>query len=196
MKKTKKSKRIKEAIKTSIELKEKVLNEKYLSNIICVAEVIVNTLRKNKKVLLCGNGGSASDCQHWAGEMVGRFKKERKPFKFISLTTNTSILTSIANDYDYTKVFSRQVEGLGEKNDILICISTSGKSKSILESAKIGKEKDMKIISLTGKSPNPLTEISDFTISVPSKETPRIQEIHILLIHLICELVEEKLMEC
>jgi len=196
MKKMKKFKRIKEAIENSIELKKKILNEKYITNVIHIAEVITNTLKKDKKILLCGNGGSASDCQHWAGEMLGRFKKERRPFKFISLTTNTSIITSISNDYDYTKVFSRQVEGLGKENDILICISTSGKSKSIVDAAKKGKEKNMKIISFTGKTPNPLTQISDITISVPSKETPRIQEIHILLIHLICELVEEKLMGC
>lgn len=188
----KKLEEIKKIISETIELKKEIQQENYLKNIYDIAQIIFHTLKKDKKILLCGNGGSAADCQHWVGEMIGRFKKERKSLRFISLTTNTSTLTSISNDYSYDYVFARQVEGIGEKGDILICISTSGKSNNIIKAAKLGKNIGMKIISLTGKSPNPLSEISDYNISVPSIETPRIQEVHILLIHLICGIVEEE----
>jgi len=191
--KREKHKVVERIIKESIKLKEDILSERNIKKILLVSETIVETLKKNKKILLCGNGGSAADCQHWAGEMVGRFRRERKPYKFISLTTNTSILSSISNDYEFSQVFKRQVEGLGDKDDILICISTSGKSENIIEAAKKAKEKKMKTISLTGKTPNPLSKISDITLSVPSNETPRIQEIHILLIHIISQIVEESL---
>jgi len=154
---------------------------------------LIETLKNGNKVLLCGNGGSAADCQHWAAEMTGRFLKERKSLGFIALTTNTSELTSIGNDYSFDKVFSRQVEGLGEKGDILVCISTSGKSKNVIAAAKVAKKKGIKVICLTGKAPSPLSKISDITISVPSIQTPRIQEVHSLIIHILCHLVEESL---
>ena len=191
--KKKKLQKIKRIIGESIKLKEKLLSERNIEKIFSACEIICDALKKNKKVLLCGNGGSAADCQHWAGEMVGRFKKERNPYKFISLTTDTSIISSIANDYDFKEVFKRQVEALGEKEDILICISTSGKSKNVIEAAKKAKEKGMKVISLTGKSPNPLSKISDINLSVPSNDTPRIQENHILLIHILSQIIEDSL---
>jgi len=182
--------RLKKEIEESINLKKFFLKEENLEKIVGAVSIIKSAFKKNKKILLCGNGGSAADCQHFAGEMVGRFKKERKSLPFISLTTNTSILTSIANDYSFKRIFERQVEGIGRKGDVLICFSTSGRSENVILAAKKGKEIGMKIISLTGKIPNPLAKISDITLSVPSNETPRIQEVHLLIYHIICSLVE------
>ena len=172
-------------------LEESALSEKYLAHLILVSETIACVIQRGNKVLLCGNGGSASDCQHWTGEMLGRFQKERRAFGFISLTTNTSTITSIANDYDFAVVFARQVEGLGKKGDILICISTSGVSDNVILAAEAAKKAGMQTISLTGKSPNRLADISDLSLCVPSQETPQIQEIHIQWIHIICGLVEK-----
>ncbi|HOV21998.1 MAG TPA: SIS domain-containing protein [bacterium] len=182
--------KIKKEIEESIKLKKELLEKENIDRILSAALMIKKCLENKKKVLLCGNGGSAADCQHFAGEMVGRFKKERKPYPFISLTTDTSILTSISNDYSFKKIFERQVECLGEKGDILICFSTSGESENILLAAHKGKKVGMEIISFTGKEPNSLSKISSLTLSVPSEDTPRIQEVHCLIYHIICSLVE------
>ncbi|MCM8762075.1 MAG: D-sedoheptulose 7-phosphate isomerase [Candidatus Omnitrophica bacterium] len=184
---------VKKCIYESIKTKELLLEPDVLEKFILVSNVIVEALKNGNKVLLCGNGGSAADCQHWAAEMTGRFLKERRSFPFIALTTNSSELTSIGNDYSFDIVFSRQVEGLGKKGDILICISTSGASKNVIEAAKAAKKKRMKVISLTGNQPSHLSKISDITISVNSTKTPRIQEAHSLIIHILCHLIEEKL---
>ncbi|MCM8820634.1 MAG: D-sedoheptulose 7-phosphate isomerase [Candidatus Omnitrophica bacterium] len=184
---------IKESISESISTKEKLLKPHAIERFILVSSVVVDALKNGNKVLLCGNGGSAADCQHWAAEMTGRFLKERRSLPFIALTTNSSELTSIGNDYSFNVVFSRQVEGIGKKGDILICISTSGASKNVIEAAKAAKKKKMKVISLTGKEPSHLSKISDITISVNSTKTPRIQEAHSLIIHILCHLIEEKL---
>jgi len=185
-----KNERIKKEIEESIKLKKILLNEENMEKLKSASLIIKSALKKNNKILLCGNGGSAADCQHFAGEMVGRFKKERKALPFISLTTNTSVLTSVGNDYSFKRIFERQVEGIGRKEDVLICFSASGRSENVILAAKKGKEIGMKIISFTGKIPNPLAKISDITLSVPSTETPRIQEVHLLIYHLICSLVE------
>ncbi len=184
---------IKKCISESIRTKELLLKPVYIEKILMASTLIVSALKNGNKVLLCGNGGSAADCQHWAGEMTGRFLKERNPLEFISLTANSSEITCIGNDYSFDKIFSRQVEGLGKKGDILVCISTSGMSKNVIEAAKTAKKKRMKVLSLTGKEPSPLSEISNITISVPSTRTPRIQEAHSLIIHILCHLVEEAL---
>jgi len=184
---------IRGCISESIKTKELLLKPEVIDKILMASGVLIETLKNGGKVLLCGNGGSAADCQHWAAEMTGRFLKERKSLGFIALTTNTSELTSIGNDYSFDKVFSRQVEGLGERGDILVCISTSGKSKNVIAAAKVAKKKGIKVICLTGKAPSPLSKISDITISVPSVQTPRIQEAHSLIIHILCHLVEESL---
>lgn len=174
-------------------LAEKILEKEFQQKILKSADMLVSAIKNNKKVLLCGNGGSAADCQHFSGEMIGKFLKERKSVPFISLTTNTSILTCIGNDYSFDNVFSRQIEGTGNPGDILIAFSTSGASKNIINAVKTAKNKKMKIISFTGKNPNPIEKISHLSICVDSKNTPRIQEIHIILIHIICLLVEETL---
>jgi len=184
---------IRRCISESIKIKELLLKPEIMDKILMASGALIETLKNGGKVLLCGNGGSAADCQHWAAEMTGRFLKERKALGFIALTTNTSELTSIGNDYSFDKVFSRQVEGLGEKGDVLVCISTSGMSKNVIAAAMVAKRKGIKVICLTGKAPSPLSKISDITISVPSVQTPRIQEAHSLIIHILCHLVEESL---
>lgn len=164
--------------------------EKRIEEIICL---LCDVIKKGNKILVCGNGGSAADSQHFSGELIGRFQKERKAIACISLTTNTSIITSIGNDYSFEKIFSRQIEGIGKKGDVLILFSTSGSSKNVIEAVISAKKKGIKTVSFTGAQPNELAKISDINLSVPSKSTPRIQEIHSIIIHIICYLIEEKI---
>ncbi len=140
---------------------------------------------------MCGNGGSASDCQHFSSELVGKFKNKRKPLRAISLTTDTSILTNIANDFSYDLIFSRQIEGLSKRGDILFSISTSGESENIINAILKAKELGLETISLLGKNGGKAINISKHNILVPSSVTARIQEIHTLTEHIICELIEE-----
>ncbi|MGC8976610.1 MAG: D-sedoheptulose-7-phosphate isomerase [Candidatus Ratteibacteria bacterium] len=190
MKKKEKIEVLKKEIKKHIEILEYVFTMDFLEKIIKISDFITKKIKNGDKVLLCGNGGSAADCQHLAGEMVNRFKKDRKPLPFISLTTDTSVLTSIGNDYKFEDIFSKQVLAIGKKNDILICFSTSGESKNVIEAAKKAKELKMNVISLTGKTPNTLEKFSDYNISVPTSQTERIQEIHQIIYHLLCYLIE------
>jgi len=184
---------IRKQITESINTKRLLLSPVFTRKIMLAAGLLTETVSKNGMVFLCGNGGSAADCQHWAAEMTGRFLKERKPLGFISLTTNSSEMTSIGNDYSFDTVFSRQIEGLGKRGDVLICISTSGKSRNVLSAANTARKRGMKVLSLTGKTPNPLSGISDINITVPSARTPRIQEAHSLIMHILCHLVEDSL---
>jgi D-sedoheptulose 7-phosphate isomerase len=154
---------------------------------------MIDSLKKNGKVILFGNGGSASDAQHIAAELVGRFKKDRTALAALSLTTNTSVLTSLANDYGYEVVFSKQVEALGQKNDVIIGISTSGKAKNVANGIKQAKKMGLKTVALTGGDGGELTKLADVSLIVPSSITARIQEAHITIGHIICELVEETL---
>jgi D-sedoheptulose 7-phosphate isomerase len=158
-----------------------------------VSKLIVEALKNGKKVILFGNGGSAADAQHIACELAGRFKLERRGLPAIALTTNTSVLTAIANDYGYEQVFSRQVEGIMERGDIVIGISTSGKSPNVIEGIKVAKERGAFTVGLTGHEGGRLEEAADICIRVPSNDTPRIQEVHITIGHIICQLVEENL---
>lgn len=155
------------------------------------AENIINSFQKGGKLLIAGNGGSAADAQHFAAELVGKFKKERKALPAIALCTNTSILTAIANDYSFDKVFSRQVEALAKKGDVFFGISTSGNSLNIIEALKTAKRMNCFTIGLTGKTGGNMGKICDILINVDSEETPRIQETHILIIHILCELIEK-----
>ena len=158
------------------------------------AKVMVQTYRSGGKLLICGNGGSAADCQHIATELVSRFLMERKALNAESLTINTSSLTAIGNDYSFDQVFSRQVEAKGAKGDLLIGISTSGNSKNVIEAIKTAKEMGIKTIGLTGNNRDSLIcRLSDYCISVPSSSTPRIQEAHILIGHILCEFIENEL---
>ena len=156
-------------------------------------ELLINTLKQSGKVLLCGNGGSAADCQHIAAEFVVRYEKKRQAMAAIALTTDSSILTAHANDFDFETVFSRQVEALGNEKDCLIAISTSGKSKNILKAVEVAKSKGMIVIGLTGCEGGELGKVATVSVIVPSVVTARIQEAHILIGHWWCGVIEEAL---
>ena len=170
-----------------------VINESKASikEINSAVNMIIKTIEKGKKIVIFGNGGSAADAQHMAAEFVGRYLIERDSLPAIALTTDTSALTGIGNDYGFEKVFARQCDALVNNGDLVIAISTSGKSPNIIEGIKTSKNKNAKIILLTGKNNNKLKHLTYITIRVPSKETPRIQESHRIIIHIMCEFVEK-----
>ena len=161
--------------------------------IINTAILISRVFRKKKKLLVCGNGGSASDAQHFAAELVGRFKKNRISLPALALNTDTSAITAIANDYNYETIFSRQIEGIGAKGDVLLVISTSGNSKNIVKAVRTAKKKELITVGLTGKNYSKVASECDYCIAVPSKETSHIQELHIIILHLLCILIEKKI---
>ncbi|MDL0089343.1 D-sedoheptulose 7-phosphate isomerase [Campylobacter gastrosuis] len=178
----------------SIEVKNKILSDTGLIELIQkVALETTKAYKNSNKTLLAGNGGSAADAQHIAGEFVSKFYFDRPGVSSIALTTDTSILTAIGNDYGYDKLFSRQVQAQGTKGDVFIGISTSGNSTNIIEALKICKEKGIISVGLTGKSGGKMADLCDYCIKVPSDCTPRIQESHILIGHIICAIVEEEL---
>ena len=158
-----------------------------------VANLFISCLENNGTIFWCGNGGSASDSQHLAGELVGRFVDERKPLKSISLAADSAVMTCIVNDYGYEHIFSRQVEALGSKGDILVGISTSGNSTNVLNALKVAKMKGIVRIGLLGKSGGDAASLVDQSIIVPSNSTARVQEMHILIGHILCDLIEEGL---
>ena len=155
------------------------------------SKLAVETLRAGNKILLCGNGGSAADAQHIAAELTGRYKTERRGLPGIALTTDTSALTAIGNDYGYDRVFDRQVEALANKGDLIIGISTSGNSKNIISALKLGREFGCKTLGFSGRDGGAMNEVCDINLVVPSNNTPRIQEMHILFGHTICQLIDE-----
>lgn len=157
------------------------------------AEIMVNALKSGNTVFLCGNGGSAADAQHIAAELVGRYKLERRGLPALALTTDTSILTSVGNDYGYTHIFSRQIEALGKPGDVLVGISTSGSSANVVEALKEAEKRGMKRIVLIGRNPGSMSAGSDVVIAVPSDDTPRIQEVHAVIGHLLCGIIETEL---
>jgi len=161
-----------------------------LETIIGVVNEITKSLKKGGKVILFGNGGSAADSQHIAAEFIGRFKKERKSLAAVALTTDTSILTALSNDYGYDIIFARQLEGLGKRGDVAIGISTSGNSKNVIEGVRVAKKMGIKTVSFTGNGGGRLAQICAYNLIVPSANTARIQESHICFFHIICELVE------
>ena len=158
-----------------------------------VIDAVCTGLSAGKKVLVMGNGGSAADAQHFAAELIGRFKMERPSLPAIALTTDSSILTAIGNDYGYDAVFSRQVEGLASEGDIVFGISTSGNSPNVLSALKLAREKGCVTVSLLGRDGGSIRAVSDYPVVMPSNNTPRIQEGHIMIIHIICDLVEKRL---
>ena len=166
-----------------------------LPEIAAAGSVIWEALRSGNKILLCGNGGSAADAQHIAAELVGRYEQQRRAFPAISLTTDTSALTAVSNDYGYEEVFARQVEALAVAGDVLIAISTSGKSPSIVKAADQARARGCRTIALTGCSGEPLTAHCDLAVVVPSDRTSRVQEAHITIGHLWCEIVDRALEE-
>lgn len=181
-------------IEESIEVKNRILKDQNLLVLIDnISQKCTTIYQNDKKILIAGNGGSAADAQHIAGEFVSKFYFDRPALPSIALTTDTSILTAIGNDYGYERLFSRQVEAHGNEGDMLIAISTSGNSKNLIEALKAAKKKKLITVGLTGQSGGDMAALCDYCIKVPSTETPRIQESHILIGHIICAIVEENI---
>lgn len=185
---------VKTKIEESLRVKQFMLEDRGLHRAVAkVAEAIINAFDAGKKVLICGNGGSAADAQHMAAEFSGRFYLDRRPLEAEALHCNTSALTAIANDYSFDDIFSRQVLAKGKQGDVLIGISTSGNSPNVLEAANAANELGMLVVGLTGRRGGKLAGISKHCLKMPSDDTPRIQECHITICHIICEIVEKGL---
>jgi D-sedoheptulose 7-phosphate isomerase len=183
---------IQEIIKASIDTKAKIINDPVLLETIdIVVKVVTAAFQQGKRVYFCGNGGSAADAQHLAAEFSGRFYTDRKALPAEALHCNSSYLTAVGNDYGYDMVFARLIDGIGQQGDILIGLSTSGNSTNILKAFEVAKERKMIIVALTGDTGGKMKPLSDYLINVPSNDTPRIQESHITIGHIICQLVEE-----
>jgi D-sedoheptulose 7-phosphate isomerase len=187
---------IENIIQASIDVKHQLLSEPFiLTTIESVVDEMVHSLQNGGKVLFCGNGGSAADAQHIAAELSGRFYTDRKPLYAEALHVNTSYLTAVANDYSYDVIYSRMIEGCGKKGDVLVGISTSGNSKNVVEALKKANEMGMITVSFTGSTGGKMKDLSKYLLNVPSNDTPRIQESHILIGHIICQLIEEQMFE-
>ncbi len=185
---------ITQSIKNNIELGKKVLNnENILITIEKITKEVINAFKHDKKAFFCGNGGSAADAQHLAAELSGKFYLDREPLFAEALHVNSSYLTAVANDYSYDEVYARLIKGKGREGDILIAISTSGNSQNIIKAIKIANDIKMITVGLTGKDGGMMNDMCKYLIKVPSSDTPRIQELHILIGHIICEIVEKKL---
>jgi D-sedoheptulose 7-phosphate isomerase len=180
---------IKKAFMESLSVKEDFI-KRNTSSLIHLAEHLSKAFTNNKKLLICGNGGSAADAQHLAAEFVNRFQLERKPLPALALTTDTSIITSVANDYSYDEVFSKQINALGVQGDILLAISTSGRSENVLSAIRTAKKKGLYTVGFIGGDGGEMRRLVDLALVVKSDQTPRVQETHILAGHLICELVD------
>ncbi|WP_457744687.1 D-sedoheptulose 7-phosphate isomerase [Sulfurimonas sp.] len=185
---------IKEEIKKSFETKQKIYNnDQLISDIEKVAKMCVTLYKGGKKTILAGNGGSAADAQHIAAELVGRYGFDRPSIPSLALTTDTSNLTAIGNDYGYEYIFSRQLEGMGQKGDIFIGISTSGNSLNIINAFESAKKKGIITVALTGRDGGKMAQLADISLIVPSNSTPRIQESHILIGHILCDIIEKEI---
>lgn len=185
--------KIKEIMQASIDTKQQILqNEELIGTVQKVVDVITAAFKNGNRVYFCGNGGSAADAQHLAAEFSGRFYTDRKALPAEALHCNTSYLTAVANDYGYDVVYSRMIDGIGEKGDVLIGLSTSGNSVNIIKAFDIAKEKGIATVAFTGITGGQMKSVSDYLINIPSADTPRIQESHITIGHIICQLVEEK----
>ena len=179
-------------IQENLALKQAILADQALLNTVTrVGQELAGTLQRGGKVFFFGNGGSAADAQHLAAELVGRFEKERRALPAFALTANTSTLTAIGNDYSYEAVFARQLEGLGSRGDVAVGISTSGKSPNVLSALRSAKQMGIASVGMTGQCGSDMASVVDYCISVPSKRTARVQEAHILIGHILCEIVEE-----
>jgi D-sedoheptulose 7-phosphate isomerase len=182
-----------ERLRASLAVKEALLEDESLAEIAAAAELVVRALRDGGKLLIFGNGGSAADAQHIAGEFVGRFLAERRALPAMALSVNTSVLTALANDYSYDVVFARQVEALGEPGDVAFGISTSGTSGNVVAALRAARERGLRTLALTGRSGGTMRELADVCVRVPADETPRIQEGHVVVAHIICEIAEREL---
>lgn len=187
--------RILNVINDQINNLEKLKESDYINNLIEISNLIIESEKNGGKILIAGNGGSAADAQHFAAEIVGRYVLERKGYPAIALTTDTSILTAVGNDYSYDDIFSRQIEALGNKDDVFVAISTSGNSSNIIKAILKAKEQGLIVIGLTGKTGGKMKKLCDKCLVFDYKETARIQEHHLMSYHLICEFVEKGLKE-
>jgi len=187
-------KKIIKIFKESISVKEKFINEN-LDTVVEVSELIADSFNKGGKLILFGNGGSASDASHIAAEFINRFKKERPALPAIALTTDMAVMTSIANDHDFSEIFSRQLKALAGKHDIVIAISTSGNSSNVIKAVETAKRKKLKIVAFTGIKGDKLASKADYVLAVPSNKVPRIQETHITLGHVLCQMADEILFD-
>jgi len=187
--------KILKAFEESINVKEKFAEEKNIDKIIEVAKAIANAFNDGKKLILFGNGGSSTDASHIAAEFINRFKKDRPGLPAIALNTDMAVITSIANDYDFSEVFAKQLKALADEGDVVIAISTSGNSPNILKAMDVAKKKKLTTVAFTGLKGEKLASKATYTFIVPSDNTPRIQETHITLGHIICQMVEEILFE-
>jgi D-sedoheptulose 7-phosphate isomerase len=188
---------IAERLQDSIRVKEGLLeNEVLLNTVLELADEIVAAIRNGKKIVLCGNGGSASDALHFAGEIVGRFQRERSAWPAVVLNSDVATMTAIANDYGYDDIFARQAEGHVNAGDVFIGISTSGNSENVYRAAEVAKKKGAKTAALLGKDGGKIGKQVDYAVIVPCMTTARVQESHITLIHILCEIAEEKLGDC
>ncbi len=186
--------KIKSIISASIEVKSKLLDDpEFIARIKDVADVIAEAFRNGQRLYLCGNGGSAADAQHLAAEFTGRFYSDREPLPAEALHVNTSFLTAVGNDYSYDQIYERAVKAHGRKGDVLIGISTSGNSKNVLLAQQEAQRRGMIVVSFTGETGGKMKDNCNYLFNVPSTDTPRIQESHILIGHIICQLVEEAL---
>jgi len=186
---------VRDRVEESIRVKQVLLSNAVFHELVAMAAMqIVKALRAGGKVLFCGNGGSAADAQHLAAEFTGRYLKERRALPALALHTNTSSVTAIGNDYGFDLVFARQLEALGKEGDVLVGISTSGNSRNVIRAMEVAKAKSIYTIALTGPG-GKMKDLGDCSICIPSDQTPRIQECHILTGHIICEIAEEMLME-
>jgi D-sedoheptulose 7-phosphate isomerase len=184
--------KIKDIIQSSIDVKQQILeNDELVTTIQKVANVIVKSLKNGNRIYFCGNGGSAADAQHLAAEFSGRFYTDRRALPAEALHCNTSYLTAVANDYSYEVVYARLIDGIGTKGDVLIGLSTSGNSENIIKAFEVANEKGISTVGFTGTTGGFMKRLSDHLINVPSTDTPRIQESHIMVGHIICQLVEE-----
>jgi D-sedoheptulose 7-phosphate isomerase len=182
-------KRVQEAVAESIRLKSQFVAEQ-AENLVAAARMLAQVFKEGGKVLIFGNGGSAADAQHLAAEFVNRFLVERPPLAALALTTDTSILTAVANDYDFREVFAKQVRALGRPGDAALGISTSGKSPNVVAGLKAARELGLKTLALSGGDGGPVAASADLALVVPSRQTPRIQEVHITMGHVLCDLVD------
>lgn len=185
--------KIKKIIQASIDVKKNVLeNETLIQTTASIVDVMVDALKKGNYIYFCGNGGSAADAQHLAAELSGRFYTNRHALRAEALHCNTSYLTAVANDYSFDMIYARLIEGIGDAGDILVGLSTSGNSENIIKAFDVAKSKNMITIGFTGETGGRMKTTSDYLINIPSTDTPRIQESHILIGHVVCQLVEEK----
>jgi D-sedoheptulose 7-phosphate isomerase len=185
--------KIQQIIQASIDTKQQLLqNETLLSTIEKIVSAVTDAFKKGNRVYFCGNGGSAADAQHLAAEFSGRFYTDRKALPAEALHCNTSYITAVANDYSYDVIYSRMIDGIGNEGDVLIGLSTSGNSGNIIKAFEVARNKKIITVGFTGETGGKMAAISDYLVNVPSNDTPRIQESHIMVGHIICQLVEEK----